>query len=655
MVLNMFGKDKIYINLLALIAFVIVLVWFRNGELIAGGEEGLWTYDALRASKLYSYGWSSIYGYIPLLLPRTPVLLFVGALQQIINPLSSQMFLFFLLIFCGLAGMYFFVREFVKSEKIVALLASLFYFFNLFVMTQIWNRNIYAGYFTWSYLPIFLVVWLRWLRTKKIIFLLLILLSSLVFSTAFTTLAFLFTLWIPVGVLTLTELFKKLSDKREAISVLSLAVLAVILWLVSSAWWIWPIFTNTYNIQTILDFNNFEILKGVSQYFRNADVLLLRQSYYFNEYFIFNDSYKTEFYLSYQSYIVSILILGVVVVGALSSFGKEYFKFLVILFVLGWFVSKGSNPPLGLQIYGFLFSNFIFTQMLRNPYEKLGLILVFPYSIFFSLGTYWLWKHLKKYGRLVIVFFLFLVYGLLVNPMWSGQIYSKIPRLRVPDTYSKVNSIINQDKSDLRILSLPVATGESIDYVWGYKGVIPLELLFDKTIIVWPVIKGSEYVDLLALLQKGDLKGLHRAFDILNIKYLILHHEIEPDFPRSQEPEDIANLLSQDSEISLVVEKDFLSLYEYKSLVPSRFIASKNGPKISYVAKDKVNYKVRVDGATGPYELIFKDRFHPKWEAIVDGQRIDDHFLAYDYANGWKIDKIGSYEVDIIFKVWPWQ
>jgi len=51
--------------------------------------------------------------------------------------------------------------------------------------------------------------------------------------------------------------------------------------------------------------------------------------------------------------------------------------------------------------------------------------------------------------------------------------------------------------------------------------------------------------------------------------------------------------------------------------------------------------------------MILKDSFGSLWSAAINNESVDDHFVAYGYANGWTIDKKGSYKVDLIFEVWP--
>jgi hypothetical protein len=66
-------------------------------------------------------------------------------------------------------------------------------------------------------------------------------------------------------------------------------------------------------------------------------------------------------------------------------------------------------------------------------------------------------------------------------------------------------------------------------------------------------------------------------------------------------------------------------------------------------------YIINIKESSEPFSLIFKETYNGLWKAKIDGKTIDSHYLVYNYANGWKIDKKGNYNVEVIFKVWPWE
>ena len=73
-------------------------------------------------------------------------------------------------------------------------------------------------------------------------------------------------------------------------------------------------------------------------------------------------------------------------------------------------------------------------------------------------------------------------------------------------------------------------------------------------------------------------------------------------------------------------------------------------PKISYQKVNEAEYKVKVEDVRKPFILVFSQLFDPAWKIYIDGKETGkEHFLANAYANGWIIEKNGSYELIVKF------
>lgn len=72
-------------------------------------------------------------------------------------------------------------------------------------------------------------------------------------------------------------------------------------------------------------------------------------------------------------------------------------------------------------------------------------------------------------------------------------------------------------------------------------------------------------------------------------------------------------------------------------------------PVIKYFRLDASNYEVSVKNAEGKYILSLSELFHPGWRLYIDNKEVKDHVLVDGYANGWIIDKKGSYNLKISF------
>lgn len=657
-------RNKHFLLVLVVISLILVFVWFRKGELIAGGEEGLWLFNPLRTFQLDSYGWTELgVGVsLPSFLPRTPLLFFDVLLTKFLPSWLTQAVLFFLIITSGLVGMFLLSKEFVGDKKEFApLVISLFYLFNIYSETQIWNRFIYSGFLSWSYLPIALLLAIRWLKTRRVLYLFLFLISSFVYSAAFVTISFVFVIWIPIGLFTLYFLWEERKSFRELAMAGFQAFVLGAGWLIANVWWIYPYFkTSSGNVQQFFQISdtNMDILKGVSQFGKTGDVALLRQTYYFTGWDL-RDSFWHDFYQNPISYLLGFFGLFLVITGIIFLFRKKYKyrNYILILFVLGWFLVKGSNPPLGYEFYKLLFSGLKFTMMFRNPYEKLGLIFLLSYSVMFGLGTYYVSKRFGRWKPLFVVSVLLLVCGILVWPMWTGDVYTDRVKLTIPQYYSQANKIIDSDPKDVRILFLPLIKGDVGFYKWKYMGGVPTEFLFDKPVINRPISSVYPYFQrLLDSFSRKDKKALGQLLKDLNVGYVIVAYDLEEGRNDVQNTKQLEEFLSSDSDVQFVMKIGELSIYKVgvQEMGGQILVSEKGGPSISYKRISPVKYEVSVVGAGKPYDLIFKSTFDSNWEARIDGEKIVNHTLVYDYANRWVVNKKGSYNIEIIFKIWPW-
>lgn len=82
---------------------------------------------------------------------------------------------------------------------------------------------------------------------------------------------------------------------------------------------------------------------------------------------------------------------------------------------------------------------------------------------------------------------------------------------------------------------------------------------------------------------------------------------------------------------------------------PSKNVSIDSQPNISITQINQTLYKVKVEGATGAYFLVFNKRFTPSWkltkqEGDIRSAAGNPHFLANGYANGWLITEKGNNE-----------
>ena len=98
--------------------------------------------------------------------------------------------------------------------------------------------------------------------------------------------------------------------------------------------------------------------------------------------------------------------------------------------------------------------------------------------------------------------------------------------------------------------------------------------------------------------------------------------------------------------------KDGLRFIEVRSTGPSPYVflrktvveQMKGSPNVTYQKINPTKYIAEVT-SDGPYMLELKEQFDPRWKISVGGE----HVKVNGFANGWIIDKKGSYDVELYY------
>ena len=72
-------------------------------------------------------------------------------------------------------------------------------------------------------------------------------------------------------------------------------------------------------------------------------------------------------------------------------------------------------------------------------------------------------------------------------------------------------------------------------------------------------------------------------------------------------------------------------------------------PEIIFSKVNPTQYNVEIV-CQKPFFLIFSESFHPGWSAYAEGRKLKNHFVANSFANGWYVEKVGSYKINIKFQ-----
>jgi hypothetical protein len=70
-------------------------------------------------------------------------------------------------------------------------------------------------------------------------------------------------------------------------------------------------------------------------------------------------------------------------------------------------------------------------------------------------------------------------------------------------------------------------------------------------------------------------------------------------------------------------------------------------PRVSFDQINSTKYNIEIKDAEGPFILLFNERYSQFWELSQENK---NHFMIDGYANAWKIDKEGDFELTLEYK-----
>lgn len=680
--------NRIYKDLLILIILitVVLFLWFSKGLIFAGGEEGIPFYDLNRTVELLKSTWWDVSGGYSnqLIINRLPYFLFLKSLTFFGIPnFSIQAIHFFIIMFFGSISMYFLVRELLKdlieSETIfksAPLIGAIFYLLNPFSMTQVWGRGIYLQFFPFALFPFFLLMIILGLQRRNIVYGILGLLASVVFAGTFGNPSYIFSFWVIVLLYFLFHIYINRSKKNIIFLFIYISSL-LIGWVLLHFWWI-NSFLNGSSNQFDLALNNTELnigtLKGISKDYQLPTLLRLMHDGIF-----FRDHKYGVVYSSIPFILISWIIPFMAMFSLKILRTTRNFLFLAGFFLFSLFICLGSNPPGGV-VFTFIFKTMPAFQALRNPFEKFGIVLTLAYTPFFAVGLI-IFSQLvvrifnnRRWFFLTQLFLLILTSGIFLWPIWTGQFaggFKISPWIKVPHYYEQANNWLNLQQDDVRIIHFPINPGDGLRYSrwdYPYQGIEPGEFLFDRASIGK---NGQTFKDYYNILLKrfdkfqpstfgqdpdttnSDFKSnyLFEELAKLNVRYIILHKDIDPEVGRIGSFETVEKLLSNEKNIKKSASFGLLDIYkvEYPDEIQLIFSPS---IKTEYKKINQNTFLVKTMHQNS-FELYFLENYDPNWEFYIDGEKIGSHYKAYSYANGWKIDKNG--EISGIIKYKPQQ
>ncbi len=571
------------LGILLLLSSLIVISWFRYGYLYGGGDVGLPIYDPVRLLGIVKNIWWDVHapGFAyPTALTAIPFYMILAALQTIgLSNMVIQAIVFGILLFLMGMGMYLLFFEISDSSlkpKTLAFIAAIFYMFNPYMITQVWHRFVHTAFFLAALLPILTFIYIKIFKTRSFIWFLSFIIISFVFSYVYGSLPFMVVIWIPIFVYSFWKAIESKSLKG-LIESASIFLLMFISWLISNVWWFYPFWSTGPAIFTQVHSIYASIQTFISLANQNTMPMVIRG---INSFYVFGENAWVGGYDNILMQTISWTFPMITLVGIYSILIKRSKNFYVwlFLFLIGIFISKGMVSPFGYPFL-WLFSKSFFLGAFRNSFEKLGIIIPFASAFIFPLGVaqLYFWLKEKTLGKrfwpiLFISTLLILEFGVYAWPMWLGEIFGSKNQsafVEVPKEYQDADSWIKKQDKTGRILHLPFASGDAVTYIWenGYNGIEPSSLFFAT-----PSISQGFGLDLLdndlAAIRtvfsdkKLDKSKIAKVLSSLNIRFIVLHKDVDWKARKLLDPESIEKLLSETGFLERKAEFGNLLIYE---------------------------------------------------------------------------------------------
>ncbi|MBI2596945.1 hypothetical protein HYW41_02200 [Candidatus Daviesbacteria bacterium] len=529
-----------------LLSILITISWFKSGLYYGGAEVGISPYyNPARYLNIQQFIWWADVApgtLVPQFISAVPLYFILSLLQNLLSPLMLQALVFFCLLFLMGYGMYLFTLSYIGKDKVFyAVIAGLFYMFNSYMLVEVWHRFLYGGFFLAAFLPILALFWKLWIQKGNFVHLVILLLVSLISSYMFGNLTSFIALWIAFFLLTLAEAVFPWQGRINLVRVTKWFVIGLTFFILTNLWWLIPVakvstqvlpnqHSSEDNISTLVNISKQTILPYILQY-ANPFYLFYTQE--------LGSIYKNTIFLILPWIPAIVIFLGLLVV-----LKNKKLAVLGLFYLITIIIAKGAANPFGYPyIWGFM--NTFFIGVIRNPFEKLGVLLPFFSSTLFVIGLEYIFLYTtRRFGKFIsrlaicIILISILIFAF---PMFTGRVFNKpdYPLLvQVPDTYKQADNWFKKQKDiEGNILHLPFTNNDVVTYNWehGYHGVEVNEILFTSLPSITrnvgikrvdDTLRSLAFIFNKPFLNNEQILNLLQSF---NVSYIVFHKDMRWD------------------------------------------------------------------------------------------------------------------------------
>ena len=326
------------------------------------------------------------------------------------------------------------------------------------------------------------------------------------------------------------------------------------------------------------------------------------------------------------------LILPIIAFSALLFTKNKTILFFSFLALLGSFLAKGANAPLGF-VNEFLFQHLPGMAMFRDS-TKWYLLIALSYSILIPYAL----KEISKYFKFAIILFvLYLIY--LINP-----IFGQIKIHQVSQEYVQLKNFLDDQRKFSRTLWIP--QWQRFGYFSNNHPAIGREEIF----------KGNSKNQIKQLKEIG-VDNLLRD---LSVKYIVVPYDSEGEIflkDRKYDNKLYENIVNEVRKIQWLNEIDgFGKIKVFEVSNPKdHFWSSSTSLGINYKFINPTKYEVTVRNAKKGDVLVFSESFDKYWQ--TRNESIEHRVSSIRYHrifNSFRLEKGGDYSLEVYYEPQKW-
>jgi len=577
-------RNKLNISvLLPVFSLVLVMIWFVPGGIRGGAESGLPFYDLTRVAQLTSRAWTDVgLGTVVGAGAASNTTFYVLSKLQSTgtSPVVVQALVYFsLLLVSGISVFRLAKTFFPNIDDKFALLAALFYWFNPFSLVNAIGRNLDNYKFFFAALPLLWLIYILGLNKRKYVYALLFALVSCLVSYSFTFIPSLLLLWFTIFLTTVFYVFFSPQKGRTTFYIVYL-ITSLVGFFAVNYWWISQVFSFLTSAAFETSASNFFNDKGN---LATLTALSKRLGFFVNNLRLMHGPYYyeapnwnwTRIYTILPAVILEFTV-SLIVLGTIFKFRRNrQILFLASVFTITLFLLKGNGEPFG-ELFQFVFERFIFLQVFRNPFEKIGFLLILVFGLLLSFGVWRLSlvrKRIAKYVFPVSFLVLTVFFGF---PFWTGLVFTnteggvlKSNSIIVPEYYKEVSSWVDSQLGVFRFVSLPLG-GEAITHNWEreYLGVELSSLLFNTPNVSFNSTI-PRYNEIASSVSRYQIEPeILNFLPFINAKYIVWREDIDFKAREMPDPKIVRSKLDEWLDLGLLAkrfEAGKLAVYEINS------------------------------------------------------------------------------------------